>query len=220
MVPDKARGFTLIEVLIAMVATVMIVTLAFSTFSNIINGFEGLREASRSSHEINRAWTFISRDLRQFVNRPIRDELGELEPSFFGGELAEDSISFTRIGWHNPNRHPRSHMQRVRYRLAEDVLLREVYPVLDRTDETEASEVELLRGVREFTIAFLTTDIPLPVDGYDSEDWPRSWAVGPDQRGLGPPEALEITLDIEGYGRIVRLFELPVSTAQVVSSGG
>ena len=216
----RSRGFTLIEVLIAMAATVMIATLAFATFTNLGNGIEGLRSASDQSHEINRAWTFLSRDLRQFINRPIRDELGEREAGFFGGEGAEDSIRFTRIGWHNPNRHPRSHLQRVRYRLEEDVLLRESYPVLDRTDESEPYQVELLRGVNSFSIAFLGLDIPLEPGEYDSDDWPRSWAVGPDARTAAvPPEALEITLDVEGFGEIRRLFQLPrVPANQLVSS--
>ncbi|MCZ6828354.1 MAG: type II secretion system minor pseudopilin GspJ, partial [Gammaproteobacteria bacterium] len=116
----QQSGFTLIEVLIAMAATVMIVTLAFMTFTNLINGFEVLRRASNQSHEINRTWMFLSRDLRQFVNRPVRDELGAQVPAFFGGELADNSISFTRTGWHNPNRNLRSTMQRVRYRLEDE----------------------------------------------------------------------------------------------------
>ena len=51
--PGRQRGFTLIEVLISMAVTVMIVTLAFMTFSNLINGLEGLRRAGDRSNEIN-----------------------------------------------------------------------------------------------------------------------------------------------------------------------
>ena len=123
----QQAGFTLIEVLIAMAATVMIVTLAFMTFSNLINGLDRLRHASNQSHEINRTWVFLSRDLRQFVNRPVRDELGTQESAFFGGELADNSITFTRIGWHNPNRNLRSHMQRVRYHLEDETQRRRLW---------------------------------------------------------------------------------------------
>ena len=209
--PGRQRGFTLIEVLISMAATVMIVTLAFMTFSNLINGLEGLRRAGDRSNEINRTWMFLSRDLRQFVSRPIRDELGTLESAFFGGELAGNSISFTRIGWHNPNRNLRSHMQRVRYRLEGESLWRESYPVLDRTDETVANRVELLQGVLDFSVAFLDDGIRLQADDdFDTEDWPRSWGIDPARQGsVGPPEALEITLDIDGYGEIRRLYQVP-----------
>ena len=209
---QPAAGFTLIEVLIAMAATVMIVTLAFTTFTNLLNGFEGLRSASDQSHEVNRTLMFLSRDLRQFVQRPVRDELGELEPAFFGGEAADNSISFTRIGWHNPNRNTRSHMQRVRYRLEDDILWRESYPVLDRTDETEVSRVELLRDVLAFRVAFLGDGVELEPDEFETEDWPQNWAIDYAGRGaIKPPEAIEVVLDVEGFGEIRRLFQLPGS---------
>jgi general secretion pathway protein J len=215
------RGFTLIEVLIAMAATVMIVTLAFMTFSNLINGLEGLRRASDQAVEINRTWTFLSRDLRQFVNRPVRDELGTMEPALFGGELAADSINFTRTGWHNPNGYPRSHMQRVRYRLEDEILWRESFPVLDRTDETEPTRVEMLQGVKRFSVAFLGQGVPLDPRDFDTEDWPRSWGVDTAQQGAFPlPEALEITLDLEGFGEIRRLFEIPGVDSQAPGTGG
>lgn len=214
-------GFTLIEVLIAMAATVMIVTLAFMTFSNLINGLEVLRRSSDQAVEINRTWMFLSRDLRQFVNRPVRDELGTLESAMFGGELAADSINFTRTGWHNPNGYPRSHMQRVRYRLEDEILWRESYSVLDRTDETEPIQVEMLQGVKSFSIAFLGQGVPIDTGDFDTEDWPRSWGVDASQQGaFSPPEALEITLDLQGYGEIRRLFEIPGVDSQPPGSGG
>ena len=213
-------GFTLIEVLIAMAATVMIVTLAFMTFTNLINGFEGLRKASGRAHELNRTLMFLARDLRQFVERPVRDEVGELEPAFFGGEAADNSISFTRIGWHNPNHNVRSHMQRVRYRLEDDILWRESFPVLDRTDETEASRVELLRDVNSFRVAFLGDGVQLEPGEFDTEDWPHNWAIDSFGQGGGkPPEAIEILLDVEGFGEVRRLFQLPGGRIVLPGSG-
>jgi len=204
------QGFTLIEVLIAMAATVMIVTLAFMTFSNLISGLESLRRAGNQSHEINRTWMFLSRDLRQFVNRPVRDESGTVEAAFIGGELADNSIMFTRVGWHNPNRLLRSHMQRVRYQLEDESLWRESYPVLDRTDETEASRVELLQGVLNFSAAFLGDGVRLEAGDFDTEDWPRNWGLEASQDGTArPPEAVEITLEIRGFGEVRRLYQLP-----------
>ena len=220
-VRSTQRGFTLIEVLIAMAATVMIVTLAFMTFSNLINGLEGLRRASDQAVEINRTWMFLSRDLRQFVNRPVRDELGTLESAMFGGELAADSINFTRTGWHNPNGYPRSHMQRVRYSLEDEILWRESFPVLDRTDETEPTRVEMLQGVKSFSMAFLGQGVPIDPGDFDTEDWPRNWGADTSQQGaFSPPEALEITLDLQGFGEIRRLFEIPGVGNQPPGAGG
>ena len=98
----SARGFTLIEVLIAMGATLLIVSVAFATFTNLLSGIETLRSSGGQATELNRTWMLLGRDLRQFVNRPVRDEFGTLESAMIGGELADNSLSFTRVGWHNP----------------------------------------------------------------------------------------------------------------------
>ena len=98
----RGGGFTLIEVLIAMAITMLILTGAFLTFSNLLSGLEVLRRSAAEVHSLNRLWMFISRDIGQFVNRPIRNEFDELEPALWGGELAGYSLNLTRTGWHNP----------------------------------------------------------------------------------------------------------------------
>ena len=104
----RQRGFTLIEVLIALSITAFVAALAYSSLSRAIDGVEGTRAIAERTSEINRAWTILSRDLRQFVPRPVRDEFGEEEPAMLGGPAARYLLSFTRAGWFNPNQLPRS----------------------------------------------------------------------------------------------------------------
>ncbi|MCX2981047.1 type II secretion system protein GspJ [Halieaceae bacterium IMCC14734] len=209
---DSSPGFTLIEVLIAMGATLLIVSVAFATFTNLLSGIETLRSSGGQATELNRTWMLLGRDLRQFVNRPVRDEFGTLESAMIGGELADNSLSFTRIGWHNPNAQPRSHLQRVRYELEENILWRVSYVVLDRTDSNEPARVELLSGVERFEVAFLGPEQELREGDFDSRDWPRNWALDPLEQGvLPPPEAVEIVIELAGMGELRRLYELPES---------
>ena len=74
-------GFTLVEVLIALAITAFVSTIAYTSLSTVITGMESTRENSERAYAINRAWMIITRDLRQFVNRPVRDEFGEAEPA-------------------------------------------------------------------------------------------------------------------------------------------
>ncbi len=204
------RGFTLIEVLIAMAITLLILAGAFLTFNNLVSGLEVLRRASDHTHSLNRLWTFMSRDIRQFVNRPVRNEFGEQEPALWGGVQADDSLNLTRTGWHNPQQHLRSNMQRVRYLLEEGVLYRESYAVLDRTDRNEPRRVALLKDVLRFELSFLGTDAPLQPGAWDIEDWPLDWGVNARESGLvGPPLAVAVTIEIDGFGDIRRLYEVP-----------
>ena len=74
-------GFTLVEVLIALAITAFVSTIAYTSLSTVISGAESTRTAAERSYAINRAWMIISRDIGQFVARPVRDEFGELEPA-------------------------------------------------------------------------------------------------------------------------------------------
>ncbi len=155
MALSKPAGFTLVEVLIALAITAFVSMIAYTSLSTVMTGVERLRENTDRIYEVNRAFMIMSRDLRQFTARPVRDEFGELEPAFTGGELARFALSFTRTGWHNPNSHPRSNLQRVNYRLEDDGLWRDTYPVLDRTADTEPDSVLLLDGVESLQLTFL-----------------------------------------------------------------
>lgn len=212
---NLARGFTLIEVLIALAITAFVSTIAYTALSTVIIGVEQSKASAQRSYEINRAWMIISRDLNQFVARPIRDEFGDIEPALQGGAGARFALSFTRGGWHNPLGQPRSHLQRVNYRLEENELWRDTYPVLDRSTDTPVQESLLLEGVEDLQVAFLgiNTD-PGGVRGtvaLDTRNWPQSWVADPSTPGalLAPPLALEIRLEISDWGQMRRLYALP-----------
>ena len=100
---DHSRGFTLIEVLIALGITAFVATLAYTGLSAAIAGVEATRESGRRTAEINRAWSILSRDLQHFVARPVRDEFGDEEPALVGGPAARFPLSFTRAGWTIPS---------------------------------------------------------------------------------------------------------------------
>lgn len=79
-----SRGFTLIEVLIALAITAFVAAVAYRSLSAAMLGVERTRATADRTYEINRAWMIISRDLNQFVARPIRDEFGQEEPALTG----------------------------------------------------------------------------------------------------------------------------------------
>ncbi len=216
MANRKPAGFTLVEVLIALAITAFVSVMAYTSLSTVMTGVERLRENTDRIYEINRAFMILSRDLRQFTARPVRDEFGELEAAFTGGELARFALSFTRTGWHNPNSYPRSTLQRVNYRLEDEALWRDTYPVLDRVSDTEPVSVLLLDGVETVQLAFLGTLDALQIETVsgapDTTNWPENWVSdgsGLPGAVLEPPAAVEITLQLKGWGEMRRLYALP-----------
>lgn len=210
-----ARGFTLVEVLIALAITAFVSTIAYTSFTTVLNGVERSQAVAERVYAVNRAWMIISRDLEQFVARPIRDEFGEREPALQGGRVARFPLSFTRGGWHNPVGHPRSELQRVNYRLEEEVLWRDSYAVLDRSGDTLPQEVALLEGVEELQVFFLDGSESVRTIGNTSEletrDWQESWILDTSQPGAGlnPPMAIELRLQLADWGEMRRIYALP-----------
>ena len=212
----QLQGFTLVEVLIALAITAFVSMIAYTSLSSVIVGVEGMRETTDRTYEINRAWMIISRDLRQFVPRPVRDEFGEEEPAMSGGSVARFALSFTRAGWHNPNANPRSNLQRINYRLEDGALWRDSYAVLDRAGNTEPQSVLLLGGVEYMELAFLASLQGVQKEsggsGLDTRDWVESWIVDDQAPGAGvtsPPVALEIRLQLDDWGEMRRMYALP-----------
>jgi len=212
---SKAAGFTLIEVLIALAITAFIAAIAYSSLSTALQAVETTRAVAQRSYEVNRAWMIISRDLRQFVARPVRDEFGQVEPAMVGGLTARFPLSFTRTGWHNPNDIARSNLQRVSYRVEDGVLWRDAYAVLDRAPDTVPQQLRLLEGVEVLELAFLgsITDAQQAGRGIalETRDWLADWVADtstPDAE-LTPPAALEFRLQLEDLGEMRRIYALP-----------
>jgi general secretion pathway protein J len=212
---SRAAGFTLLEVLIALAITAFIAAIAYSSLSTALQAVESTRATAQRSYEVSRAWMIISRDLRQFVARPVRDEFGQVEPAMVGGSAARLPLSFTRSGWHNPNNIARSNLQRVSYRVEDGALWRDAFPVLDRAPDTVPQQLRLLEGVEVLELAFLgnLTDAQTAGRGIalETRNWLANWAADTTtgDAELPPPAALEFRLQLEDLGEMRRIYALP-----------
>ena len=207
-------GFTLVEVLIAMAITAFVAVVGYTGLTTVITGVDSLRQETRQLEELNRAFQVLGRDLHQFVDRSVYDEFGSRLSSMEGGELAAQSLSFTRAGWHNSVGLPRSSLQRVAYYIDEDKLIRASWPVLDRTGAVEPVEVVLLREVDTFQVRFLGALDELEVNRdsqIDRRFWQENWIPDVSRREAltEPPIAVEVRLLVPQWGQLERLYVLP-----------
>lgn len=207
-------GFTLVEVLIAMAITAFVAVVGYTGLTTVITGVDSLRQETRQLEELNRAFQVLGRDLHQFVDRSVYDEFGSRLSSMEGGELAAQSLSFTRAGWHNSVGLPRSSLQRVAYYVDEDKLIRASWPVLDRTGAIEPVEVVLLREVDTFEVRFLGALDELEVNRdsqIDRRFWQENWIhdVSRPDALAEPPIAVEVRLLVPQWGELERLYVLP-----------
>ena len=210
----QPHGFTLIEVLIAMAITAFVSLVAYTSLSAVISGVDGARAQAERMHEVNRAFSVLSRDIRQFADRPVINEFGQPSSALEGGVLAQRMLTFTRAGWHNTVDIPRSTLQRVAYILEDDQLVRLSWPVLDLSGPIEPRRAVLIDRVQGFDVRFLASTNNLRVNrgiDIDRRLWQDSWIADVSQPGtvVEPPVAVEVRFEIEGWGELERLYVLP-----------
>lgn len=199
------HGFTLIELLVAIAIFSFLATAMYTGIRQIVIERELVLERTEALNELQRAVRYMNTDLTQIVGRSVRDELGrDRVPALVSDPSEQFSLRISRDGWRNPALLPRGTLQRVHYRLEDDVLIREYWPVMDRLLGDEPRELELLTNIEEFDVAFLDND-------YEwQEDWPPAQTdsadVGTDLRQL--PRAIRYRIQLKEFGEIERLVEV------------
>ena len=198
MIKQRLRGFTLLELLIAMSIFSLISIMAFSGLRSVLFNKEIIDVELQRLTEIQRSFLNLSRDISQAINRPIRDELGSSQAALTGGQnLDSIFLQFTRSGWRNPARQTRSQLQRVAYSFEDNQLIRIYWYHLDHLQSSAPIRRVLLTGVENIEVRYLDTE------------WVTSW---PDLNQQGSPKALpraiEITFELQGWGKVSRLFRV------------
>lgn len=194
------RGFTLLELLVAIAIFGIIGVLATGGLSAILDQSAIANDALNRLNQVQRSVRFITNDLNQLHPRSVRDELGsgyEL-PVVADGQNVY-LLRFSREGWRNPAGLPRSTQQRVQYRLEDKKLYREHWVVMDRSLGLEPVALELLDGVETIEFEFLDFD----------DVWQQQWPpVKPGGQTEYWPRAIRVTFELEGTGSIQRLIEV------------
>lgn len=211
---NSAKGFTLIEVLIALMITAIVGAMSYAGLDAAIDALENQEQHQEELNELNTLFAIMGRDFRQAISRTVRDEFGEAESALIGEDDAFVTLKLTRLGWRNPRPDviSRSEMQRVEYRLEDKKLIRKFWYVLDRTSDEYGAESVLLEDVSELRFRFLAPPIVTEA-GSRAAQWVDSWPPPSLDISTGAkadlPLGVEITLEAEGFGQIKRLYELP-----------
>jgi general secretion pathway protein J len=199
----RTRGFTLLEVLVAVVIFGIISILAYGGYNQLIRQSEIVESSATRTRAIQSSIQRMSEDFAMLEPRPIREPLGEtLEPALrAGGTRVDTLLDLTRSGWTNPAGLTRSTLQRVTYRLMDNKLERAYWNALDRTLTTEPTSAVLLDKVRTASFRFMDQNQTW------HDQWPPLGYSGADAARLRPI-AVEITLELEDWGKLVRLVEV------------
>lgn len=197
--PARAAGFTLLELLIAIAVFAIMAALAYGGLSSVLRARETTAAAASRLRALQQTMLLLGRDLDQALPRSIRDQYGDVKPALYGGA---DWIEFTHGGWANPTGALRSELQRVAYTVRDKKLVRDNWQVLDRAPDSKPYEATLLGGVKSLALRYLDAN------GAWQESWPPQQQQSTTPQQLPLPRAVEVTLDLDHWGTVTRLFRL------------
>lgn len=193
----RGRGFTLLEVLIAVAITATIGVAASQLLRGVIDAKQATDMRSQQLASLQRFNAVVSRDIEQWIDRSVRDNFGETIPSLMLDQ-GDYAIEWTRAGWRNPpiGETRRSELQRVAYRTESirsdvcepalvqlqawgidapdhDCLVRYYWSVLDRASDSQPQAQVLLFQIDRFELDVLveqdaSSDNP-------ARDWYSAW---------------------------------------------
>ena len=200
---NKTLGFTLVEILVALLVFAVVGLLSTRLLSQSIDNQNNLQDRGQRLAEIHRAMRVLQRDIVQLSRRKIRDAQGEELPALIVSD--QGAIEFSRVGWRNPLRQPRSEVQRVGYRWQDEKIIRGYWLTLDRSYDAEPAYQTLLENVE--AIEFFA------VDQLGNEH--RQWPLDPEANVVTEKgealylAAILVRAEIAPYGMIERIWRVP-----------
>jgi general secretion pathway protein J len=196
---QRAGGYTLIEVLVALAVLSVVVT---TTLGGLVLGARS-RDAIRIQGErlaqLQTALVLYEQDLLHALYRPVHTARGE-QPAFvyFPG-IARPRLVFTTVEAAGTGEDALARTVRVEWFAKEGTLVRRQWLFADRTALTPSVDTAVLSGVRRYRVQFLDS----------ARQWHSRWPspqAPKDRDGL--PTAVRLDLDLEDWGEIERLFVL------------
>ncbi len=198
----RIRGFTLLELLIAITIFAILATFVYAGLKVILDTEHQTSLYTQRISKLQLGLYLMQRDIAQAASRPVRDNYGDQQPAMKSGGISEILLELTRGGFSNPMQLSRSNLQRVGYSFEENTLYRLTWPTLDRPRESEPHRQKLIDEISSLELTFYDQEL------QKKQEWPPRKTGGDEIDPTALPASIELKMELKDWGSIRRLFRV------------
>ena len=196
----RSTGFTLLEILVALFIFTIIAVIMTRALHSVFDSQAVTEERAARLAQLQMATLLLSRDIEQMIDRPIKNTERSTEAALIG---TATRITFTHAGLANPlGQLQRSTLQRTRYFMDKNQLIRQTWEVLDLAPTSKPDDRILLHNITALRFDYLDAE------GHYNDRWPPSNKP----KAAVFPQAVKISLVISHWGTMTQVYIIPGTT--------
>lgn len=196
------QGFTLIEIMIALVIFALLASMTTALLSHAFHTRERIARVADELSTVQLAVSLLKRDTEQAIPRAILGNEMHSFPPFIG---QTNYLEFTRDGFLNPEAiETRSTLARVAYLCKGHQFIRRYWERVDTPTREHYSDKVLLDQLSTCAFAYVTNTKQMVPEWQEAPSEPN-------QKKVALPIAVQVTLTRPSFGNMSLLFIFPVA---------
>jgi len=190
----KYKGFTLLEIMIALFIFSIVSVMLTGALHHIIQTHGRVTARAETLEELQHALLLFSRDIEQTTHRPIVTANNSIE-GFVGNDK---QVRFVHANYNNPTgEFKKANLQRSQYTFNKDKFMRTVWSMLDQTPLSKSEDQVLLENVTQIKLAYLD----------NQNHWQNRWPLSSNAKQT-LPKAVRIILKLKDWGTLSQIYQI------------